>query len=92
MDSIGDMYFAATLLAYGAELLEIDRSDPRHQKFKFGGEIEQIFVLEKNSKVILRIEKPSFDDIKTKFIGRTLMLPPEYVDSVRRIKGAIHDY
>ena len=92
MDSIGDMYFAATLLAYGAELVGMDREDPRHQKFQFVGEIEQIFVLEKGSKVILRIEKPSFDDIKTKFIGRTLMLPPEYVDAIRRIKAAIHDY
>jgi hypothetical protein len=90
MDSTNDMYFAATLLAYGAELLEIDRTNPRRQRFQFGGEIEQIFVKD-TSKVVLRIESPTFDDVKTRFAGRTLLFPPSYVDAVRRIKAVIHD-
>ena len=90
MDSTNDMYLAATLLAYGAELVKIDRSDPRRQKFQFGGNIDQIFVLS-TAKVVIRIENPSFSDVKTKFAGRTLLFPPSYVDSVRRIKAVIHD-
>ena len=90
MDSTNDMYLAATLLAYGAELVNIDRSDPRRQRFQFGGEIKQIFIAS-TAKVVVRIENPSFDDVKTKYAGRTLLFPPSYVDSVRRIKAVIHD-
>jgi hypothetical protein len=45
MEYISDMYMAATLLAYGADLLEVDRSNPSRQRFKFGGEVEQVFVI-----------------------------------------------
>lgn len=90
MDFISDMYMAATLLSYGADLLEVDRSDRRRQKFKFGGQISQIFILD-SDKVILRIENPSFDDILTYFVGEKLMFPPSFVDSVRRVKALIHN-
>lgn len=89
MDAISDMYLAAALLAYGAELEGIDRSDPKRQKFRFSGEIKQVFTLSDN--VVLRIESPSFDDVRTRFVGRTLVYPPSYVDAIRRIKAAIHD-
>ncbi|PNX52369.1 MAG: hypothetical protein BV458_09940 [Thermoplasmata archaeon M9B2D] len=90
MDSISDMYMAAMLLSYGADLLEVDRSDRRRQKFKFGGQIPQIFV-RSSEKVVLRIENPSFDDIMTYFVGEKLLFPPSFVDSVRRIKALIHN-
>jgi hypothetical protein len=85
-----DMYLAATFLAYGAELLNVDRSNPNRQKFEFGGSIEQIFVQSSN-KVVLRIENPDFDDVKNKYLDQSLLFPPNYADSVRRIKSVIHD-
>ena len=87
---ISDMYLAATFLAYGAELSKIDRTNPARQRFHFSGEIEQIFVFSGGNQ-ILRIESPTFDQVKTKFIGRVLVYPPDFVDSIRRIKAAIHD-
>jgi hypothetical protein len=85
-----EMYLAAALLSYGAELEDIDKTDINHKKFCFGGNIKQIFVLDSDH-VVLRIVDPSFEDIKTKFVGQTLLFPPSYVDSVRRIKAAIYD-
>ena len=90
MDSISDMYMAAMLLSYGADLIEVDRSDRRRQKFKFGGQIPQILVFT-TDKIVLRIENPTFDDILTYFVGEKLMFPPSFVDSVRRIKALIHN-
>jgi len=87
---ISDMYMAAAFLAYGAELSSIDRTNPSRQRFVFSGEVPQIFVFAGGNQ-ILRIENPSFEQIKTKFIGRSLVYPPEFVDSIRRIKSAIHD-
>ncbi len=89
MESVSDMYLAAALLAYGAELVEIDRSNIDRQKFFFSGCIDQIFVFSDN--IMLRIEKPTFDDIRVKFAGRKLAFPPSYVDAVKRIKAIIHD-
>ena len=88
--NISDMYMAAAFLSYGADLVSIDKSNPSRQVFEFGGEVEQIFVFAGGNQ-ILRIETPTFEEIKTKFIGRKLVYPPEFVDSIRRIKSAIHD-
>ena len=85
---ISDMYLAATLLAYGAKLENIDRTNPNRQQFEFSGEIEEIWVLSGHS--ILRIENPTFDVIKTKFIGASLVLPPNIFDCIRKIKSSIH--
>ncbi len=85
---ISDMYLAATLLSYGATLENIDRTNPNRQQFEFSGEIEEIWVLSGHS--ILRIENPTFDVIKTKFIGGTIVFPPTFIDCVRKIKSAIH--
>jgi hypothetical protein len=85
---ISDMYLAATLLSYGAKLENIDRTNPNRQQFEFSGEIEEIWVLSGHS--ILRIENPTFDVIKTKFIGGVIVFPPAFIDCVRKIKSAIH--
>ncbi len=90
MEYISDMYMAATLLAYGADLLEVDKSNPSRQRFKFGGDVEQIFIIEKDSKVLLRVERPTFDAIMTYYTGQKLAFPPSFVDSLRRIKALIH--
>lgn len=82
------MYLAATLLAYGATLENIDRTNPNRQVFDFSGEIAEIWVLSGHS--ILRIENPTFETIETRFIGATLVFPPMFIDCVRKIKSAIH--
>ena len=85
---ISDMYLAATLLAYGATLDNIDRTNPNRQVFTFSGEIAEIWVLSGHS--ILRIETPTFEIIETKFLGNLLVFPPAFIDCVRKIKSAIH--
>lgn len=84
---ISDMYLAATLLAYGATLDSIDRTNPNRQQFEFSGEIEEIWVL--SGHTILRIENPTFEVIKTKFIGGIIVFPPAFIDCVRKIKTVI---
>ena len=88
MTEISDMDLAATLLAYGAELKDIDRSNPRRLQFKFAESIEEIWVQAGHS--ILRIEAPDFDTIEKHFIGSTLVFPPQFIDCIKKIKSAIH--
>jgi hypothetical protein len=88
MIEISDMYLAATLLAYGAKLEDIDRTNPRRLQFKFSEGVEEIWVQAGHS--ILRIESPDFEVIENKFIGSTLVFPPKFIDCVKKIKSAIH--
>ena len=85
---IGDMYLAAALLAYDADMERIDRSDNRRQKFVFTGEVKEIYVMEGNFPI--RKINPSLDDIEMAFVGHKLMFPATYPDALRRIKSAIH--
>lgn len=82
------MYLAATMLAYGATLEDIDRSDQRRQKFRFSGDVEEIWVQAGHS--ILRIETPDFETLEKHFIGTTLVYPPRFIDCIKKIKSAIH--
>lgn len=85
---IGDMYLAAALLSYGADMVRIDRSDTRRQKFVFSGEIKEVWVME--GLFPIRKVNPTFDEVQIAFTGDKLMFPPAYPDSVRKIKSAIH--
>lgn len=85
---IGDMYLAATFLAYGAELSKIDRTNPHRQIFCFTGQIPEIYIMDHITPV--RIEEPTFDTVETKFIAKKIMFPPEFPNALRRIKAAIY--
>jgi len=87
MKQIGDMYIAAALLAYDCTLEEIDRSDPKRQKFNFEDTRIYVWVLEGNFPVH---EELSPEEIEMKFLSKKLLFPPTYPDALRRIKSAIH--
>lgn len=84
-----DMYFAAALMAYGAELKCVDKSDKRRQKFIFIGKISQILVYTDNGFFIV-VNEPTFADVKAKYESKRLFFHPSYPDAVRSVKSAIH--
>lgn len=86
---VTDMYLAAALMAYGAELDRVDKSDKRRQRFVFIGEIGKILVYADNGFYLI-MEKPVFADVKSKYEAKRLFFPPSYPDAVRSIKSAIH--
>lgn len=90
MHEVTDMYFVATLIAYGADYLGVDRADKRNQRFTFGDPlgVEKIFVRKKDDVSV--VSQPSFDDIKNAFDTVSLLYPPNYVEALRRVKGIIH--
>ena len=88
MIEISDMYLAATLLAYGATLENIDRTNPNRLKFQFSGQVEEIWV--QSGHVILRIETPQLSVIENKFINSELVFPPRFIDDIKKVKSAIH--
>jgi hypothetical protein len=88
MIEISDMYLAATLLAYGATLDDINRDNPRRLQFVFSDSVDEIWVKAGHS--ILRIENPDFETIENRFVGTTLVFPPNFIDCVKKVKSAIH--
>jgi hypothetical protein len=88
-NEISDMYLAAAFLSYDVELISIDRSNKRRQRFCFGQDIDHIWIMDGGMAV--KVNSPSVDDVKTKFTANTLLYPPSYPAAIRRIKSAIHD-
>lgn len=87
-NEISDMYLAAAFLAYDVELLSIDRSDTHRQRFCFTDKIDHIWI--KSGELVIKVNEPTIDDVKTKFTAKLLLFPPSYPDAIRRIKSAIH--
>ena len=85
---IADMYLAAAVMSYGAELLGIDRTDPRKQKFSFKNTIEKVYLLKDG--LVQTVEKPSFADLERYSFNRVLMGHPAYADALKKVKSALH--
>lgn len=85
---IGDMYLAAAYLAYGCNLVQVNRDNPRRLKFVFDTVPVRIYVLQGG--VVRSEEMPTLDDVEIRFVGRTLCFPPGYDESIKRIKTIIH--
>jgi hypothetical protein len=86
---IGDMYLAAALVSYGANMLRIDKKDMKHQKFIFeDNTVSEIWVM--SGTIHLRVVNPLIDEIKNYFTSKKLIYPPSYPDTIRSIKSEIH--
>jgi len=85
---VGDMYLGACLLSYGAELVRIDRDDPKRQQFFFSGLIPEVVV--KKEEGVECLKNVSLAQVELLFVGKRIFLPPDYPDSVRSMKLAIH--
>lgn len=83
-----DMYFAAVLMAYGANLVRVDKRDKKRQVFSFDGRISAIYVLD--NEVCTRVVSPSFDDIENYWTAKKLLLPSSYPNAVKDMKSVIH--
>jgi len=83
-----DLYLSSALLAYGAKLSRIDRSNPRRQKFIFDPKLESVWI--KTGNTVTLLVEPTLSDVEAHFISETLMFPPTYPNEVKRIKSAIH--
>jgi hypothetical protein len=88
MECIGDMYLAAAILSYGAELVEVDKADRKRQKFFFSQEVDHVYVLDNG--VPVRVESPKIKEIEIMYFSKRLLFLPNYPDCLRSIKSSIH--
>ena len=88
MEQIGDMYLAAALLAYGAELVEVDKTNIKRQKFLFADALNSVYMLDNG--VPVKINEPKISEVEMYYVAKRLMFPPSYPDCLRSIKSSIH--
>ena len=87
--AIADMYLAAAYLSYGVNLINVDRSDPKRQKFIFQQIPPLSIVVTESDIVVKAVSSPSLDELEMYYISKRLWLPPSYPDAIRTIKSAI---
>lgn len=85
---ISDMYLAAALLSYGADLVEIDKEQSYRQKFCFTDRLDFVYIMDGGE--ILKVDSPSIESVETFAVAKKLVFLPSYPDSLRSIKSAIH--
>jgi hypothetical protein len=86
---ISDMYFAATLLAYGVEIQKIDADNPRKQEFLFVD--KPMSVYKKTDLGITQMEVVDIDQVHMMFTSKTLFVSASgLADALRNIKSLIH--
>jgi len=84
-----DIYLAAALMSYGVMYSDIDRTDPRRQKFIFEASPLSIVVSEDDIRVTT-IRNPSLEEFEKRFVMGTLYFPPGYPESLKKIKTMVH--
>jgi hypothetical protein len=87
---VTDMYFVATLIAYEADYVGVDRGNKKTQKFFFNNPIgvKEIYIFDHGR--IERVVDPTFEQIKIAYDTIKLLLPPRFFDAIRKVKGIIH--
>lgn len=87
--SITDMYLVAAFLSYGADLLEVDKENPKKQAFIFEDKAINVWKLNEFG-LVSRVEFVDLGQVELLFRSEKLMFPPNYCSSVRSIKSMIH--
>jgi hypothetical protein len=82
-----DIYFAAALLALGAEYESADRTDPRHVEFYFSPRKAKTGAL-----ATLEIATQDLDAIEAQWVNKTLVVNAiEYSEAIKRMKSIVHN-
>ena len=92
MKKTKDLYLSAALLALGAELVNVDRTDERHMEFEFSSPKVEGTVLASSTdaKGYIHISEP-LSEYETQWANKNLMVNAvAYADAIRRLKSLIH--
>ncbi len=81
-----DIYFASALSALGANLVNVDKTDPRHMEFEFTPR-------NASTGALATIELPTMnlDVLERAWANKTLDVNAvEYADAIKRLKSVVH--
>jgi len=84
-----DIYFASALSAIGAELVGVDKTDPRHMEFEFSS--EKLF----DSPILRDAVKDgivyTLDDYEIRWANGVFPINAvAYADAIKRMKSIVH--
>lgn len=90
MFSTNDMYLVATLISYGAEIENVDKTNPKKQVFSFRSLPKAIWVLcgedeIKSQKVI------NVSEIKAMMVSERLVFPPNFISSLKNVRSYFYE-
>ena len=84
-----DIYLGAILLALGAKLESVDRTDPRHQEFEFSS-VEDAVGIEED-KYLEVVRGVDFSAVETQYANAELMINVvKFKEAIQRMKSLVH--
>lgn len=83
-----NMYLVAALLSYGAEIVEIDKTDSHRQVFDFKDQSIKVYKLIEHG--VTEVEFSDLGQVELLFQSGRLMFMPEYSHKIRDVKNIVH--
>lgn len=87
-----DIYFCSAMLALGANLIKVDRQDPRHMQFELDyqlkyetGELSKVPVIT-SALPLLDLDKVELDWAN----GLLMVNATKYADALKQMKSVVH--
>jgi len=83
-----DMYLAATLVAYGAEIDTVNRDDIKRQMFLFKTLPIVVWVFLDDKVVSQKVS--TIPEIKALMVSEQLLYPPNFVHAIKDVKSYLY--
>lgn len=83
-----DMYLAATLVAYGAEIDTVNRDDIKRQMFLFKTLPTYVWVFLDDKVISQRVS--TISEIKALMVSERLLYPPNFVNAIKSVKSYLY--
>ena len=84
-----DMYLAATLVSYGAEIDSVDKADPKRQMFSFKTLPLAVWVIDTKDYVTSQ-KVSTIAEIKALMVSERLLYPPNFVSAIKSVKSYLY--
>jgi len=83
-----DMYLAATLVAYGAEIDTVNRDDIKRQMFLFKTLPVVVWVFLDDKVISQKVS--AIPEIKALMVSERLLYPPNFVNAIKSVKSYLY--
>jgi len=85
--TLSDMYFISILIAYGFEVLNVDRENADSQRYSFSlEEVRKVYTIHEYQP---QINMLNVEEVESVFISNRLLAPPNYVQTLKSVKYSI---
>jgi len=83
-----NMYLAAVLVSYGAEIESVDRTNPRRLSWNFCSIPKHVYLLD--NEIMLKRMVSSVEEIRAVMASNKMLFPPSFLSAIDQVKSYLY--